>query len=43
VLAQGGRLEFVAGALLAPYLIWVTLAAVLNYEVVRLNAPFSHR
>lgn len=30
-----------AGALLAPYLIWVTLAAVLNYDVVRLNAPFA--
>ncbi len=30
-----------AGILLTPYLIWVTLAAVLNFEVVRLNGPFS--
>jgi tryptophan-rich sensory protein len=26
--------------MLVPYLVWVTLAAALNYEVVRLNAPF---
>lgn len=30
-----------AGVLLTPYLIWVSLAAVLNYEVVRLNGPFG--
>ena len=30
-----------AGWLLAPYLAWVTFAAVLNYGVVALNAPFS--
>lgn len=29
-----------ASALLMPYLIWVTFAAVLNLSVVRLNAPF---
>ena len=29
-----------AGLLLAPYLGWVTIAAGLNYEIVRLNAPF---
>jgi tryptophan-rich sensory protein len=29
-----------AAILLAPYLLWVTFAAVLNFEVVRLNAPF---
>lgn len=29
-----------AALLLVPYLIWVTLAAALNYEVVRLNGPF---
>jgi tryptophan-rich sensory protein len=29
-----------AGLLLLPYLAWVTFAAVLNYAVVQLNAPF---
>jgi translocator protein len=29
-----------AAWLLAPYLAWVTFAAVLNYAVVQLNAPF---
>jgi benzodiazapine receptor len=29
-----------AALMLAPYLAWVSLAAALNYEVVRLNAPF---
>lgn len=28
-----------AGALLAPYLLWVTIAAVLNYQVWRMNRP----
>jgi tryptophan-rich sensory protein len=27
--------------LLSPYLVWVSIAAVLNYEVVRLNGPFG--
>lgn len=30
-----------AGVLLIPYLAWVTLAAALNYEIVRLNGPFG--
>jgi translocator protein len=30
-----------AGVLLIPYLIWVSLASVLNFDVVRLNAPFG--
>jgi tryptophan-rich sensory protein len=29
-----------AGALLAPYLVWVSLASALNYDVVLLNGPF---
>lgn len=29
-----------AALMLVPYLVWVTLAAALNYEVVRLNGPF---
>lgn len=35
------RISRVAGALIAPYLIWVTIATVLNYEIVRLNGPFG--
>ena len=30
-----------AGVLLTPYLIWVSIATVLNFEVVRLNGPFG--
>lgn len=30
-----------AGVLLTPYLIWVSLASVLNFDVVRLNVPFG--
>ncbi len=30
-----------AGALLLPYLVWVTIAGALNWEVVRLNGPFG--
>ncbi len=30
-----------AGILLTPYLIWVSLASVLNFDVVRLNGPFG--
>lgn len=30
-----------AGLLLAPYLVWVTIAAALNFEIVRLNGPFA--
>jgi translocator protein len=28
-------------AVLRPYLVWVTIAGVLNYEVVQLNGPFG--
>jgi translocator protein len=30
-----------AAWLLAPYLVWVTLAALLNWQTVRLNGPFG--
>jgi benzodiazapine receptor len=30
-----------ASGLLIPYLIWISIAALLNYEVVRLNGPFA--
>jgi translocator protein len=30
-----------ASLLLAPYLIWVTIAGCLNFAIVRLNAPFA--
>jgi translocator protein len=36
-----GRFSKAAAALLLPYIIWVTIAGVLNYEVVRLNGPFG--
>jgi len=30
-----------SGILLTPYLVWVSLASVLNFDVVRLNGPFG--
>lgn len=36
-----GRKSPIAAWLLAPYLLWVTLAAALNAEIVRLNPPFG--
>jgi tryptophan-rich sensory protein len=30
-----------AATLLVPYLVWVAIAALLNWEVVRLNGPFG--
>jgi tryptophan-rich sensory protein len=32
-----------AGVLLAPYLIWVAFAAMLNWAIVRMNPPFGRR
>jgi tryptophan-rich sensory protein len=37
------RVSRVAAALLAPYLIWVSIASVLNYEIVQLNGPFARQ
>lgn len=36
-----GRFSKGAAALLLPYLAWVTVAGVLNYQVMQLNGPFS--
>ncbi|WP_230207013.1 TspO/MBR family protein [Novosphingobium sp. Gsoil 351] len=35
-----GRLSRTAGLLLAPYLVWVTIAGALNWQIVALNGPF---
>lgn len=35
------RASRLASLLLLPYLIWVSIAAVLNYEVVQMNGPFG--
>lgn len=36
-----GRHSRLAAALLVPYLIWVTMAGLLNWQVVQLNGPFG--
>jgi tryptophan-rich sensory protein len=36
-----GRFSRVSSLLLLPYLIWVTIAGALNYQVVQLNGPFG--
>lgn len=36
-----GRVSRLAGALLVPYLIWVSIAGALNWQVVQLNGPFG--
>jgi len=35
------RLSRWASVLLLPYAVWVSIAAVLNWETVQLNGPFS--
>lgn len=41
LVAVAARPSRTARLLLMPYIAWVTLAAVLNLEIVRLNAPFA--
>lgn len=41
LVVETGRRSRFTGALLAPYLVWVGFAAVLNLAIVRLNAPFG--
>lgn len=41
LVALSWRLAPAAGALLLPYLAWVSFAAVLNAAIVRRNAPFT--
>ena len=41
LVAVAARSSALAAWLLAPYLVWVTFAAVLNRAIVRLNAPFG--
>jgi translocator protein len=36
-----GRFSKVSAWLLVPYLIWVSIAGALNYQVVQLNGPFG--
>jgi translocator protein len=36
-----GRFSKISALLLVPYLMWVTVAGVLNYQVVQLNGPFG--
>lgn len=36
-----GRHSRLAGVLLVPYLIWVSVAAALNFAVIQLNPPFG--
>ena len=35
------RFDKLAAWLLVPYLVWVSIAAVLNWETIRLNGPFG--
>lgn len=37
------RLSRLGSVLMAPYLVWVSIAIVLNYDIVHLNPPFGVR
>ncbi len=36
-----GAVSTTAGLLMAPYLVWVSIAAFLNYRIVEMNKPFG--
>jgi tryptophan-rich sensory protein len=36
-----GSYSTTAGWLIVPYIIWVTAASLLNYQIVKLNKPFG--
>ena len=36
-----GRISRLSGLLLLPYIVWVTIAGALNWQVYQLNAPFG--
>jgi benzodiazapine receptor len=36
-----GRYSTTAGLLMVPYLVWVSIAAFLNYRIVQMNRPFA--
>ena len=38
-----GRTSRLSGALMVPYLAWVSTAAYLNYTIIQLNGPFAGR
>lgn len=41
IAAGVARYSSAAAWLMVPYLVWTTIAATLNLEIVRLNAPFG--
>jgi tryptophan-rich sensory protein len=41
LIAVLGRVSQTAGWLLVPYILWVSVAAFLNYRIVQLNGPFG--
>lgn len=43
VIAAFSQISTIAALLLAPYLIWVTVAATLNYRLLQLNGPRGDR
>lgn len=41
LIAFCGRFSKISSMLLVPYLAWVTIAGLLNYQVIQLNGPFG--
>ena len=41
LLIYTGRISRLSSLLLVPYLIWVTIAGALNWQVIELNGPFG--